>query len=106
MNQTEPIVLKKDEKCKTKFEVIGLVASGLIVVSWIPQLVQLYSTQDVSGLNEWLFLITGVGNGLLAVYGGLNGSLAVVLTGTLVALSSFLVFIGILIFRIHTSSSS
>ena len=88
------------------FEVVGASASAFIVVAWVPQLVQLYESKNIAGLNEWLFFLTGLGNALLALYGGIKNAPAVVVTGTLVAASAFIVFIGIVIFRISQLSSS
>ncbi len=105
IKKTNPIIV--GEKCKIKYESLGVAASIVIITAWIPQIVQLLSTQDISGLNEWLFLLTGVGNASLAVYGGLNQSIAIIVTGTLVATAAFLVFISILVIRhLHSSSSA
>ena len=81
-------------------EIIGLIAGGLTVVGYLPQVVRTVRTRDTKGLSLAMFAIIMTSAMLWMIYGFGIESTALVLTNSLVLICAAIIM-GVKIYEEH-----
>lgn len=64
-------------------KLMGLVAGVLTTSSFIPQVIQIIRTQDVSGISIIMYIAFTIGVFLWLIYGMLNAQIALIITNSI-----------------------
>ena len=64
-------------------ELMGLVAGVLTTSSFIPQVIQIIRTRDVSGISVIMYIAFTLGVFLWLIYGMLNAQIALIMTNSI-----------------------
>lgn len=72
-------------------EVIGLLATALIVIAYIPQLIQVLKTKNAENVNGEMFLILIISNILWLIYGLNKDAFSIVLCNGLNLIQSVII---------------
>ena len=64
-------------------EIIGYIATALIVVAYIPQVIETYKKQSAEGISSKFLLLMSVSCFLWVIYGACVDSIPLILTNTL-----------------------
>jgi MtN3 and saliva related transmembrane protein len=79
--------------------VLGLIAGGLTTASFLPQVIQTWTTRSVRDLSYWMIVMFWIGIGLWLLYGLGIGSLPIIAANAVTILLVSLLLVMKLRFR-------
>ena len=72
-------------------EVLGIIAGILTTSSFVPQVIQIIKTRDVSGISLIMYIAMTVGISLWVVYGFIIGQIAVIAANSITLLLALII---------------
>ncbi len=82
----------------SQIDILGLIASGFTITSFMPQIWRTWRTRDVSGMSLPTYIIMTTGTALWLIYGFLNGDVPIIVTNTSLFLMCSAITLMILVF--------